>query len=268
MTETAVAAPDAPSPLFPRLQKLWDTLPAPRRDTRSRIVFDLLFGAAVPVALFQLELHWLPDALWGMVELGVLPFRPYEPVAAFACVLALLAWYPLRRREGWWQAAAAGPLLLGAGLAFGIGAALAPLSAVGALMMGIGLLGFLPFLTAAVFADAGFRAIATARRHLPTGPVFALALLAAGVFSGACLGTARVVRIIEIRATEVLAGEREGDAAEAEARLRALHRFPGVDLDSLRRAGWETLPDGTARSPAAGEAWVRITGRPLRPEVD
>lgn len=258
MKETEVAATDGPSPLFPKLQRPWDTLPVPRRDTRERIALDLLFGAAVPVALFHLELHWLPGAAVGF-ENGILPFRPYEPVTAFACVLALLAWYPCRKREAWWQAVAAGPLLVGAGLAFGIAVILAPLSILGTLAGGIGLLGFLPFVTAAVFAGAGFRAAGTARRILPAGPVLALALLAAGVFSGACLGTARVVRILEIRATEVLAGEREGDAAAAESRLQALYWFPGVNLHRLRRAGLA----GNPRSTSAGAAWVRLTGRPL-----
>ncbi|MCK6478754.1 MAG: hypothetical protein L6R43_01000 [Planctomycetes bacterium] len=271
MGEAEKAAPAAPLPRGLRWPwRSWRDLPLPVPDSNPPLSFDLLLGAAVPALLLHLDLHWLPTIAGGLLgdASGVLPFRPYTPILAFACIAALLAWLPFRRRGGWAHAVAAGPLLLGALFAGGTAVVLLPASLMGALVLGIGLLGLLPFLTAAVFAGAGLRALAHGRDRLGAGPALAMALLAACVLGGGCLAAGRLVRIAEFRATEVIAGERRGDPAAAERRLRLLHSFPGVDLRALLWKAREMGDDGDRRITPAGDAWRRITGLDFVEEWD
>ncbi len=246
-------------------------VPDPREDSGRRVVFDLAFGAVIPVVLLHLDLHMLPGVLMDIG--GLLPFRPYPPVGALAAIALLLAWYPLRRRPGWGHALVAGPFAAAALFAGITAILLLPLSLFGALHLGIGLLGLLPFGTAVVFRNNARRAWREARRTLAFGPALALALCAAGLFGGACLAAGRAARIVEIRATEVILGRRAGNPDRAEFALEVMHRVPIVDLRLLHRGALTQLRDGSRDglfgelNPGA-EAWERLTGRSFLESFD
>ena len=66
-------------------------------------------------------------------------------------------------------------------------------------------------------------------------------------------------RLVEIRETAVLTGERPGSPARAESLLWVLRRFPGNGLDPLERAARRA---GNRDRRNLAEAYERISGRP------
>ena len=248
----------------PLWERALDAVPIPRRGTPLRVVFDLLFGVLLPPALI------LAEGSVGPMDMGgyrLVPFRPYPPVFAFAAIAVLLAWRILRRRIDWIDAFAAGPLFAGAFFALGIGIWMLPFSLLATIIALLGILGFVPFVTALVFAHAGREALAAARPRTGRLPPLAVALCAALVFVGACSAAGRVVRIVELRETAVLTGERPGSPGRAEAILRALHRFPGIAAVPLRDAARRERKERSGDGGRLAAAYERITGRPV-PDQD
>lgn len=242
----------------------WRVPGIPSRGTTLRRCFDILFGVLLPPVLIILDNEWDP---LGQGGIQVLPLRPYSPLLAHAAILGLAVWWLLRGRIEWLGAFAAGPLLAGAAFALGAGILLLPLSAIGTMMFGLGLLGLVPLVTGLVFLDAGLEALHSGRHRLGTAPALGICFCTALLFGGACAGAGRVVRILELRETSVLSEERRGDPERAVTVLRVLRTVPGIGLARLEwtaRAAEGGDPDLAKR---LTEAYERITGHPL-PVVD
>ena len=239
-----------------RWREEWDSFLRPRLESPWTFPFDMAFGILAPVLVLYLDL----TLTWAMGPIEMLPLRPYSSLTAFACIAAFACWYPFRARNGWWQAIATGPLLCGAVYAGTAGILLFPFALIGCIAL-IGVLGFVPLITGFVFGRSTRLAWSRARSALAPGPAVGLALLAAALFGGLCLGTGRGVRVLEVRATAVLAGTRNGDRAAAERTLTLLRAFPGIDLRELRAAALQREHDVRPLSPRI--VWERITGRNL-----
>jgi hypothetical protein len=238
-----------------RLRRRTETWVA-RERARRRPVLDVGFAVVLPPVLFVLDRTL--DALQRIEPGGLVPRRPYTPLLALASVTVYAAWMATRRRPGWAHAVLAGPLVLGAAFAAGVGLLLLPYSLIGILAAGLGLLGFVPFVTAFAFGRAALIAYDAARPTLAVGPRRALAVLAATCVAMGVVGAGRVAVLVERRATEVLAGERSGDAGRAETALRLLWIVPQVRLEFLRDTAREETRAG-GWGPAA-IAYERITG--------
>jgi len=119
--------------------------------TRGQVAFDVVLGIIVPVQCLILDpvVFRFHDGL--MSGPGILqPFRIFAYTSIGLGMLALSLWLLLGDRIQWASAFLAGVFLYGALFACLLGILLLPMSFIG-LLVGIGVLGFTPFLSSLVF---------------------------------------------------------------------------------------------------------------------
>ena len=154
--------------------------------------FDVTFGIVMPVVCFVLD----PIVFKTGSEYGGALYSRWQLYAytlSAVEMVALCAWLLAAGRGGRRPAALAGMLMAGAGFAFVVGMGILPYSVIGLLVLFIGLLGFVPFLTAFVYLRNGWRA-AGALGHAAGGSAAraALAFVCGFVFALATPAFAQV----------------------------------------------------------------------------
>jgi hypothetical protein len=154
--------------------------------TSAQRKFDIAFGVVIPALCLVFDPIIFKGGIWS--EGGVYQqYQFYAYAVSVFEVVALCAW-PLT--AGRLAAALAGVMLAGAAFSFLVGLAIVPYSLIGLLFL-IGVLGFVPFLTAFVYLRNAWRAAAGLGRAGP--PKVAAAALACGfVFA---LGAPGVVHV-------------------------------------------------------------------------
>jgi cytochrome bd-type quinol oxidase subunit 2 len=128
------------------------------RRTHGQIVFDLMFGVCAPLACFIFD----PIVFQGGIA-GPPLFASYQPVVYLFSgieIVLLCFWLLLAGGPELANAMIGSALLVGGVFCLVIGIALFPYTLMG-LLVGIGIFGFIPFLTAAVYGRNGFRALRT-----------------------------------------------------------------------------------------------------------
>jgi hypothetical protein len=123
----------------------------PLENKRRRFIFDLVFGVIAPIACLIFD----PAVFKGerLLSTGGLlaSFKVLAYSAVGLGVVLLAAWLLFRSRLRRWSGYLSGIFLMGQLAAFGLGTVLLPFSIAGIAMAGLGLLGFIPFITAFVF---------------------------------------------------------------------------------------------------------------------
>ena len=127
--------------------------------TRAQRWFDVTFGIVMPVLCFALDPVVFRD---GFIRGLYSEHQFYAYMISAAEIVALCAWLLAAGRAGRRPAALAGMLMAGAVFAFVVGVAILPYSLIGLFFYLIGLLGFVPFLTAFVYLRNGWRAAGAA----------------------------------------------------------------------------------------------------------
>jgi hypothetical protein len=121
----------------------------PQHLRLKRLGVDLMGGLILPVLCLVFD-----PGLICQYKLVILAYP-----AIGLQMLVLVLWLLLGPVRPWFSALMAGLLMVGVLIAGGIGLAMLPLSLVGLLAMGIGLLGLTPFLTAYVFGRNAGKAL-------------------------------------------------------------------------------------------------------------
>lgn len=225
--------------------------------TPSQVVFDVTLGILLPIICFIFD----PIAFTRRGGFGNPFFPKIHEYALFTYLLSAVAmltlalWLIFWRRVRSWSGSIGGILLAGAYASTAIGVIILPLSLIG-LMFGIGILGFIPFLTSFVYLRNATRAIR--RGNLYSGK----ALLIGSVILGSVFLVAapsavhwRINSIVSQSIQEIL----DGDSTATEtaiSRIRDLRWF--ADLDRIVLA-YETETDSTRKARLAG-AYKEITG--------
>jgi hypothetical protein len=130
----------------------------PRTRKLKRCIVDLMGGTILPAMCLVYDpgifsnWHAAPDVVTAVTLLTIV----------FQMVL-LPTWMIAGRGVGRWSSLFGGALAVGAIAAGGVGALLAPLSLIGTIFYGIGLLGFTPILTCVVFSRNAADAMRQAR---------------------------------------------------------------------------------------------------------
>jgi len=142
----------------PAVQKVgfWKRQFQPSR-TDPQLVFDLSFGIVGPVLCFYFD----PIVFQGGFVGGEPLFPTYQVfVYLFSGIeIVLLCFWLMQRSHSKFSNAVVGGALISGGIFCAvIGCMLAPFSLLG-LLLGIGILGFLPFVTAIVYLRNGWRAL-------------------------------------------------------------------------------------------------------------
>jgi len=164
-------------------QRLWERL-FPEKPTP---IFDTTFGIVLPILCFLFDPFLFKGDFLQSCRSRVddIPITSqYFAIFAYTLVglgiLTLVIWLVLGRRAGHAAAFFAGVFFTGAETALALGITMLPISLVG-LMIGIGIFGFTPFLTALVYLRNAVRAWGMAFRQTPPKPhlwIFSVALVA------------------------------------------------------------------------------------------
>ena len=222
--------------------------------TPSQTFFDGMFGVVLPLVCLVAD----PIVFKGGPFMGGGMFAHYAVLAYVflgGSIFAMAVWLLTRRLA----ILLAGPFFLGALVALGVGVALLPLSLPMALV-GIGLLGLVPFGTAFTFLRNFVRARRAAEARHPeprvAGALLLTAALAIGVPAGAHVFVKRKI-------TWALAAVASDEAALRERGLGTLRRYAlvlpeGVGLDRIVW-DWRAEKD-PARKARLAEAYKATTG--------
>lgn len=226
--------------------------------TRPQTIFDIVFGAAMPVLCFLLDPGIIGKGLLSSDSILFYPIYPYNffvyALSAIA-ILSLVAWLFAGRRFGKWSSFFAGAFLPCAMISFAIGCFIFPLTLVGLLFV-IGLLGLMPFFTAFVYLRNAMRAMRASRALLRRPQIIATALLGAVVVSAIPVSGSLVVsKMVSASIDQILHSDAAPD--EAIARLRYLRSFADV-APLVREYEKETDP---ARKDRLAKAYEEITGK-------
>jgi hypothetical protein len=124
--------------------------------TEPQLVFDVVFGLLAPVLCFYFDPLVFKGGFVGQPLYPSYQLFTYAITALAVSVLAVSMLFD--RRLGRWSRVVGGVLINGAVFSSVIGFAIFPYSLLG-LMIAIGLLGFIPFLTAFVYLRAGWRTL-------------------------------------------------------------------------------------------------------------
>ncbi len=230
-----------------------------RRGWLRSAWFSVLAGIVAPIACFALQpalLHGMQSMLPGLRFIDTFWLFSYGVMGQE--MLALALWLAFRDRPGAWSAWLSGVLLAGALFAGGLGLVLLPISLIGLLAV-IGILGFVPFLTSAVFFAHAAEAYRRARRV--AGNAIGLGLL---VLGGLMVvgGPAAVEVTVWIAAGSAIRGIAAGDPS-ATARLRPWARL--VSLDHLTWA-YAAEPDPVRKTRLA-DAFRELTGEDVEARI-
>jgi hypothetical protein len=213
---------------MPLWRRLVDSFTAP--VTPRQVVLETLLGAVLPVFIVWLDRYWDPMGDGGALPLG----RVYVMLLATLGGAAVVVHHAARVRAPRVAAAAGGALWATGFVACGVGLVILPLSVIGVLFMGIGLLGFTPWLVGLVHFRCARRArLVAEERAGRDGARWMVVAMTLAVLGVAAVG-GKGAKTIAYRDQQVLLGERSGDRTWALRRLRVLWHYPGVPLFRLR----------------------------------
>jgi hypothetical protein len=207
-------------------------------------------GVALPVAMIVLDPAVFRSRISG-VGLPILGgVKPFCYTATAIALLAAVLWFRRPRPS----AVLSGIFAGGALFATILGVAILPFSALGVVILGLGLLGFTPFLMAAVYSRAARVAFPPALNGTRRGAAFALGLILV-------LGLPAAVQVEASRAfRRSLSDLTSADAGSAKRGLKRLRRWSILlDLEGLMAAYMgETDP---ARQARIASAYQVLTGQ-------
>lgn len=234
----------------------------PRAPVRSKTGFDVTFGIVMPIVCLVLDPGILRGGLLGDASVSPVPLRGHA-IAAYTSILPgvvlLAAWLGWKRAPLFF----AGPLFFGGLVALAIGIALLPLSIPMSIAL-IGLLGLVPFGTAAAFFRNGARAFraACAGRSPWIAATVALAMGAAT----AALPVAAQLTLNARTQAALDAAHVDDPKREAEA-VAGLKPFAwAADPQRFVKASLATADTATRQRLA--RIWNATTGEELRTDPD
>jgi hypothetical protein len=214
--------------------------------------FSILAGIVAPIVCFAVQplvFSGDPLTLPGLQFVNVFWLFGYGIVGLEMLVLAL--WLTFGSRLGAWNGPVAGVLFAGALFAGGLGLVLLPFSVIG-LMVIIGALGFVPFLTAAVYFANAVEAVRRARELARGTKLVAAVLLGAALVIGVPGALeARASLVVRSAIRDVAAGNPAGLAS-----LRFWYRFAAGDM-----LVWTYADElDTIRKQRLADAYKELTG--------
>lgn len=230
-------------------------------QTRAQVRFDVIFGLVLPVLCFAFDPIVFRggsfinhDGIYHEVRLFAYSASALE-MATLACWLFVVRKYPV------WSRPAGGVMAAGAFFAFALGLAILPFSVLGLVFLGVGALGFIPFVTALVYLRNARRALRLNRAGVPVrggataSVAFGLAF-ALGIPAVAQRGATQIVRNA---AAEVVTG---GELSPQRRRVvRALTFLSGETFYDLAKDHNEE-PDAERKS-RLSEAYSEVTGKDI-----
>jgi len=188
--------------------------------SKGQMIFDIVFGILAPIVCFIIDPGVFQRTALGGLLVDYYLFAYLGAGIGIITLIFQLSWGKRLRMGG---GIMAGVLLAGALVALLIGLLILPTSLLGILAYGIGLLGFIPFLTSFVFFRNGLRALRQAKTNIAKSSlILSITLgiiIAIGIPSIANWGSSRFV-------AQSIDAILHGDTQQAEASIQRLkHAF-------------------------------------------
>ena len=131
--------------------------------TSGQKVFDWIFGIILPVACFSLDPAVFKSSdLWGAAPY-LATIKPFAYLLSFVSIMSMMAWLIWGARLKWLGGFLSGLFLVGALVSFGVALVMLPISLLGMLLAGLGVLGFIPFFTSFVYLRTAMRSFKLAQ---------------------------------------------------------------------------------------------------------
>lgn len=220
--------------------------------TPSQRTFDWFFGVILPVVCFAFD-PFIFTSHWESSLLG--SYRPFAYILSYVSIMAMIAWLLFGERLKWLGAFLAGLFGIGAFISFTLGILLLPFSLFG-LMFLIGVLGFTPLFSAAVYLRNAVWAFRSAQPFFEKRVAISSFLLAA-VFS------VTVPWTINMHIKRELDRIQSGNSEEIRAAASRLSYVrPLIDVSPLA-VQYHRLSDKTesGRRQALAEAYRDLSGK-------
>jgi hypothetical protein len=206
-------------------------------------------GVATPPFMLFFDPVVFRSSMLGPALLG--RYRPGCYVAIAAGVVAFMALLTAGRPKAF----LAGVMIAAAGFGIVLGLAILPFSLLGILVMGIGLLGLSPFVTAVVFAAWSRRALAEGVGRFRLAQAIAGAVCFMATCGGAQLAASHV---LQASVDDIVSGRLRKQRA-AEQRLSRWQVL--LDMDQFV-AEWQRLSDPAAKQ-RLSDSFKAVTGEDL-----
>lgn len=229
--------------------------------TPAQFRFDVIFGLVLPVLCFVFDPVVFrggelvnSDGIYHEVRLFAYTASALE-MATLAC------WLFVIRRHPVWSRPAGGVMAAGALFSFALGVAILPFSVIGMLFVGVGALGFIPFVTALVYLRNARRALRFNRTGSPVrgGATAAFAFGLAFALGTPAVAQRGATRIVRDASADIVAN---GELSPQRRRVvRALAFLSGETLDDLI-GDYRSEPNAERKSRLA-EAYREVTGRDI-----
>ena len=216
--------------------------------TSGQLVFDIVFGILMPLVCFYLD----PGIIKGAFHSTLGEWSMFIYGFSGLAILTMFTWLVWGHRQHRLRATFGGVLIAGAAISASIGVLILPLTLIGLLLV-IGLLGFVPFITSFVYLRNGLSAV---NHSGDRSPRIAAVLLSAVLAIGLPVAAQRAaIVVVEHSVAEILnPSSQEFDASVA--RIRRLRSV--VDTDRFVRL-YEN-ESNTERKERLARAYKEITG--------
>ena len=226
--------------------------------TRAQIVFDVLFGIVLPVVCFVADPGIIRSGgTTGLIRTNLASYRLFIYTLSAVTIPALAVWLTFGERYRQVAGAFAGGLFAAMLCSLAIGVDIIPLSVLG-LVIVIGILGFVPFVTAFVYLRNAIRGWRRARAVSPAKRLATASLallLVVGLSAGAQVGVTQMT-------SEALQQAISGDPQASEAALGRLHRLRWfADSEAVMSAYLRETDQ--ARKEQLARAYQAITGEDI-----
>ncbi len=166
----------APSPGFWRRQFTTSA-------TETQNIWDVFFGVIAPVLCFIFDPVVLKGGTFGGGDGLLQGYQLFVYAVSFLQITSLIGWFVIGRRMKGTAAVLGGVLIAGAIFSIVIGFEILPYSLIG-LAFGIGVLGFVPFLTAIAYLRNGIRALKHSGKNWTAANVLLTVLLGSALGLG------------------------------------------------------------------------------------
>jgi hypothetical protein len=230
--------------------------------TGAQIVFDIVFGIIAPVLCFAFD----PIVFRGGV-LGAPLFadhKIYVYLFSGLQIVMLSFWLLVRAGFRFWNEAVGAGLMLGGAFCLLLGIVLAPFSVMG-LMLGIGVFGFVPFLTGISYLRNGYRALQSPRTEAAGLTTAGTVVIGSAFVVGApVLSGLAIHQYVDSTVDEIVQGD-SSHAAAAAHRISPLTIFVGVESEKIVVA-YQQASD-PARKKLLRDCYQQITGEDIEEHI-
>lgn len=221
--------------------------------TSKQALFDLLFGAVMPVVCLVFDPIVFRDGMGFMGGAIFIQWQVLAHVFIAVEICVFLLWHLWRKNLGGWNAALGGAMIAGAMFALPLGLVLLPLSLLACMTL-ISLLGLTPLFTGFVFLRCGARALRRGKRYWPRPIALTAATLMCALLVGVPVSFhLKAEAVFDASIEDILSGDEE------RFELGVTRLEPWTPLINMNRMVFMSREINSDQTAALRRAFERLT---------